>query len=68
MDDEFFKRFFGGVPNQGMPMERVQRSLGSGVIVDASGLVITNHHVIAGATETPGCRSAIAANSRRKWC
>jgi Do/DeqQ family serine protease len=62
MDDEFFKRFFGGVPNQGMPMERVQRSLGSGVIVDASGLVITNHHVIAGATEI-----RVALGDRREF-
>src|SRR5262249_3709581 len=35
----------------GMPREQVQRSLGSGVIVDASGLVVTNNHVIEGATE-----------------
>src|SRR6201999_4625692 len=31
--------------------ERVQKSLGSGVIVDPSGLVVTNHHVIEGMTE-----------------
>ena len=51
MDDEFFRKFFGGAPSQGMPMERVQRSLGSGVIVHETGLVITNHHVIQGANE-----------------
>ncbi len=51
MDDEFFKRFFGGAPSQSMPMERVQRSLGSGVILDPSGLIITNNHVIDGADE-----------------
>lgn len=62
MDDEFFRRFFGGVPNQGMPMERVQRSLGSGVIVDESGLVITNHHVIDGATEI-----RVALGDRREF-
>ena len=49
MDDPFFRRFFGG--GGGMPREQVQRSLGSGVIVDAAGLVMTNNHVIEGATE-----------------
>ena len=52
--DEFMRRFFGedrpgggrSGPG-GAPGERAQRSLGSGVIVDASGLVITNNHVIA---------------------
>jgi Do/DeqQ family serine protease len=47
--DDFFRRFFGDVPSA--PRERVQRSLGSGVIVDPSGLVVTNHHVIAEMTE-----------------
>jgi Do/DeqQ family serine protease len=43
-DDPIFRRFFGGG-------EQVQRSLGSGVIVDPAGLVVTNNHVIEGATE-----------------
>ena len=30
---------------------QVQRSLGSGVIVDAAGLIVTNNHVIEGASE-----------------
>src|SRR6266480_3550419 len=49
-DDPFFRRFFGG-PNSSLPREQVQRSLGSGVIVDPSGLVVTNNHVIEGASE-----------------
>ncbi len=48
-DDPFFRRFFGAPGN--IPREQMQRSLGSGVIVDASGLVMTNNHVIEGATE-----------------
>ena len=48
-DDPIFRRFFGGRPGGGG--NQVQRSLGSGVIVDASGLIVTNNHVIEGADE-----------------
>ena len=48
-DDPFFRRFFGAPGN--IPREQMQRSLGSGVIVDPSGLIITNNHVVEGATE-----------------
>jgi Do/DeqQ family serine protease len=47
--DDPFRRLFD-LPGL-MPRERVQRSLGSGVIVDSSGLVVTNNHVIEGADE-----------------
>ncbi|MBK8067657.1 MAG: DegQ family serine endoprotease [Rhodanobacteraceae bacterium] len=48
-DDPFFRRFFD-MPD--VPQERVQQSLGSGVIVDAArGLVLTNNHVIERADE-----------------
>ena len=59
--DEFYRRFFGeGGP--GMPQDRVQRSLGSGVIVDLSGLVVTNNHVIEGMNEVK-----IALADRREF-
>ena len=48
-DDPIFRRFFGG--GGGGPREQVQRSLGSGVVVDASGLVVTNNHVIENADQ-----------------
>jgi Do/DeqQ family serine protease len=48
-DDPIFRRFFGG--GSGGPRDQVQRSLGSGVIVDASGLVVTNNHVIENADQ-----------------
>jgi Do/DeqQ family serine protease len=49
-DDPIFRRFFGvpGGPGGG---EQMQRSLGSGVLIDASGLVVTNNHVIDGADQ-----------------
>jgi Do/DeqQ family serine protease len=50
-DDPIFRRFFGMPGMPGSPGEQLQRSLGSGVIVDASGLVVTNNHVIEGADQ-----------------
>jgi Do/DeqQ family serine protease len=48
LDDPIFRRFFG---SPGGPREQIQRSLGSGVLVDPSGLVVTNNHVIEGADQ-----------------
>lgn len=51
--DPFFRRFFGSPGQQGgqRPRERMESSLGSGVIVDPTGIIITNNHVIAQATD-----------------
>jgi len=49
MNDPFFRRFFDA---PSIPRERVQQSLGSGVVVDAAaGYVLTNNHVIDGADD-----------------
>src|SRR3981189_3645821 len=48
LDDPVFRRFFG-VPSQ--QPEQMQRSLSTGVMVDASGLVLTNNHVIEGSDQ-----------------
>ena len=64
--DEFMRRFFGengaGRGRGGAPGERAQKSLGSGVIVDESGLVITNNHVIENMNEV-----RIALADRREF-
>jgi len=47
--EEFLERFFG---KRGLPVpERETRAMGSGVIVDPEGYIVTNHHVVEGATE-----------------
>jgi Do/DeqQ family serine protease len=58
--DPFFRRFFGG--DFGEPEQRVQRSLGSGVFIDPSGIVVTNNHVIANADQIK-----VALSDRREF-
>lgn len=50
-NDPFFGQFFGQGFGGGAVQERIENSLGSGVIVDPAGQVATNTHVIKGATE-----------------
>ncbi len=45
-ESPFVRRFLGQDFSFGIPRERVERSLGSGVIVRPEGIVITNNHVI----------------------
>jgi serine protease Do len=52
-NDPFFRDFFGDDADRffGVPRERVERSLGSGVLVAEDGYIITNNHVISQSTQ-----------------
>ena len=62
-NDPFFRQFFGDdVFNFGVPRERIQSSLGSGVILRPDGVIVTNNHVIEKADQI-----TVVLNDRREF-
>jgi len=63
-DDPFFRRFFGDGAQRSVPgpKKKVQNTLGSGVLIDPDGLVVTNNHVLEGAEEIK-----VVLNDRREF-
>jgi len=58
--NDFFKRFFGGDGKSSQAPE--QRASGSGVIIGADGYIVTNNHVVDGATEV-----VVTLNDRKNY-
>ena len=48
--DPFFRQFFGD-QDLGAPRKRAENSLGSGVLIDPAGIIVTNNHVILGGSD-----------------
>jgi Do/DeqQ family serine protease len=60
-DDPIFRHFFGDSP-QLRPGGPTAQSLGSGVLIDPNGLVVTNYHVVEGMTDVK-----VALSDRREF-
>jgi Do/DeqQ family serine protease len=61
-NDPFYEQFFGRSAKTPKNKKKTQNSLGSGVLVSADGIVITNYHVVKGADEI-----TVALNDRREF-
>ena len=64
LNDPFFRQFFGdqfGNQNQTSRVQQRESSLGSGVIVCSDGYILTNNHVVEGATDIK-----VTLNDRRQ--
>jgi serine protease Do len=48
--DDLFERFFGFPQEPRRPREQVTEAAGTGFVIDEDGLILTNNHVVAGAT------------------
>ena len=57
--DPFFRQFFG---DRDIPKDRSEQSRGSGVIVSSDGYILTNNHVIDGATDI-----RVTLSDKREW-
>jgi serine protease Do len=59
--DDFFRQFHGGKGMRGA-RPQIERGLGSGFVIDRSGHVLTNNHVVDGAD-----RVVVEGQDGRKW-
>jgi serine protease Do len=60
--DPFFRQFFGKQPESRQPQTEREYSLGSGVIINSDGYILTNNHVVAGASDVE-----VFTQNRRKF-